>query len=146
MLRVQSLCSCHFTLSSYLLSQQGLFRSGRQCSKLDCQGTQRQNSMFFYGARHKVSHQDELNQPGCLDLTIPASCQECFCSDLQQAIETHLESQSLRLPRIHMWTVHVDQGQGLLLPFQCAGEKRAPPPKEVSFKTPLPYSHHAASS
>lgn len=49
-----------------------------------------------------------------------SGCQECFCSDLQQAIETHLKGQPLRIPRTGMRAVHIDQGQRLLLPFLCA--------------------------
>lgn len=66
----------------------------------------------------RVSHQDELNQARLPRFTIPASCQERFCSDLQQVIETHLKGQPLRPPRIRMGTVYIDESQGLLLPFQ----------------------------
>lgn len=53
------------------------------------------------------------------DYHMTAGCQECFCSDLQQAIEMHLKDQPLRVPRIGTQAVHIDQGQRLLLLFLC---------------------------
>lgn len=52
--------------------------------------------------------QDKLKEALLHRLAVPASCQESFCSDLQQAIEAHLKGESLRLPRVRMGAVHVD--------------------------------------
>lgn len=41
-------------------------------------------------------------------------------------IEAHLKSQPLRLPRIRVRAIDIDQGQSLLLPFQSAEEKKSP--------------------
>lgn len=52
--------------------------------------------------------QDKLKEASLPRCAVPASRQEGFCSDLQQAIEAHLKGQPLRLPRISMGAVHVD--------------------------------------
>ena len=52
--------------------------------------------------------QDKLKEAFLHRLAVPASCQESFCSDLQQAIEAHLKGESLRLPRVRMGAVHID--------------------------------------
>lgn len=90
--------------------------------------------------------QDNLKEDLQPRLAVPAGRQEGFCSDLQQAIEAHLKGQALRLPRVRVGAVHVDYGQGLLLSFPCAEEKRNPrPPKKESFSS-LPSPHRMAST
>lgn len=51
---------------------------------------------------------DKLKEALLPRLAVPASCQEGFCSDLQQAIEAHLKGQPLRLPTVSVGAVHVD--------------------------------------
>lgn len=51
---------------------------------------------------------DKLKEALLPRFAVPASCQEGFCSDLQQAIEAHLKGEPLRLPRVRMGAVHVD--------------------------------------
>lgn len=71
-------------------------------------------------------------------LAVPASCQEGFCSDLQQVIEAHLKGEPLRLSRVRMGAVHVDYSQGLLIPILCAGEKRYSSLKRGHFQATFP--------